>query len=105
VIEGKLAGLIIGLSGSPPLRQYRIKGDLAGAEGPGDCSEPSRISMYHCLECQRRNGAVISNQTRFRRKQVTFAGRATALMRTAESLATGDIDVCRVVLVAHQPYR
>ena len=26
--------------------------------------EPSRISMCHCLECQRRTGAVISNQTR-----------------------------------------
>jgi hypothetical protein len=40
--------------------------------------EPSRISMCHCLECQRRTGAVISNQARFRREQVTFAGKATA---------------------------
>jgi Glutathione-dependent formaldehyde-activating enzyme len=41
--------------------------------------------MCHCLECQRRTGAVISNQARFRREQVTFAGKATAWMRTAES--------------------
>jgi len=34
--------------------------------------------MCHCLECQRRTGAVISNQARFRREQVTFAGKATA---------------------------
>jgi hypothetical protein len=27
--------------------------------------EPARISMCHCLECQRRTGAVISNQARF----------------------------------------
>ena len=47
--------------------------------------EPSRISMCHCLECQRRTGAVISNQARFRREQVTFAGKATEWMRTAES--------------------
>ena len=47
--------------------------------------EPSRISMCHCLECQRRTGAVISNQARFRRDQVTFAGQATTWMRTAES--------------------
>ena len=33
--------------------------------------EPSRISMCNCLECQRRTGAVISNQARFRREQVT----------------------------------
>src|SRR3974377_559794 len=46
---------------------------------------PSRISMCHFLECQRRTGAVISNQARFRREQVTFAGKATAWMRTAES--------------------
>ena len=47
--------------------------------------EPSRISMCHCLECQRRTGAVISNQARFRHEQVTFAGEATSWMRTAES--------------------
>jgi hypothetical protein len=48
--------------------------------------EPSRISMCHCLACQRRTGAVISNQARFRREQVVFAaGTATTWMRTAES--------------------
>src|SRR5262249_10238494 len=47
--------------------------------------EPSRISMCHCLEGQRRTGGVISNQARFRREQVTFAGKATAWIRTAES--------------------
>ena len=47
--------------------------------------EPSRISMCHCLECQCRTGAVISNQARFRREQVTFAGKTTEWMRTAES--------------------
>jgi len=47
--------------------------------------EPSRISICHCLECQRRTGAVISNQARFRREQVTFAGKATMWIRTAES--------------------
>ena len=47
--------------------------------------EPSRISMCHCLECQQRTGAVISNQARFRREQVNFAGDATTWMRTAES--------------------
>jgi hypothetical protein len=40
--------------------------------------EPSRISMCHCLECQRRTGAVITNQARFRCEQVTFGGEATA---------------------------
>jgi hypothetical protein len=47
--------------------------------------EPVRISMCHCLECQRRTGAVVSNQARFRREQITFAGTATEWTRTAES--------------------
>ena len=47
--------------------------------------EPTRVSMCHCLECQRRTGAVISNQARFRREQVTGGGQATAWKRVAES--------------------
>ena len=47
--------------------------------------EPSRISMCHRLECQRRTGAVISNQARFRLEQVSFAGKTTAWKRTSES--------------------
>ena len=44
--------------------------------------EPSRISLCHCLAC---HAAVISNQARFRREQVTFAGKSAEWMRTAES--------------------
>jgi hypothetical protein len=47
--------------------------------------EPTRIAMCHCLACQRRTGAVISNQARFRREQVTIAGKSTTWMRGAES--------------------
>jgi hypothetical protein len=47
--------------------------------------EPHRISMCHCLECQRRTGAVISNQARFRNDQVTISGKSTEWKRTAES--------------------
>jgi hypothetical protein len=47
--------------------------------------EPARISLCHCLECQRRTGAVISNQARFRREQITFDGKSTGWTRIAES--------------------
>jgi hypothetical protein len=47
--------------------------------------EPVRISMCNCLECQRRTGAVISNQARFHRNQVTINGQAKKWKRTAES--------------------
>jgi hypothetical protein len=47
--------------------------------------EPVRIAMCHCLECQRRTGAVLSNQARFPRGQVTIAGKSTEWARTADS--------------------
>ena len=47
--------------------------------------EPVRVSLCHCLECQRRTGAVLSNQARFARDQIAFAGRDTQWTRTAES--------------------
>ena len=58
--------------------------------------EPVRISMCHCLECQRRTGAVISNQARFPREQITFVGKATAWTRTAESGNTLTFHFCPV---------
>src|ERR1700756_1329509 len=56
--------------------------------------EPVRISMCHCLACQRRTGAVLSNQARFPREQITFAGIATAWTRTAESGNTLTFHFC-----------
>ena len=47
--------------------------------------EPFRVSACHCLECQRRTGAIMSNQARFRREQVTVNGTATAWKRKGES--------------------
>ena len=47
--------------------------------------EPVRISMCHCFECQRRTGAVLSNQARFAREQITLSGTATEWTRTAAS--------------------
>jgi hypothetical protein len=58
--------------------------------------EPARISMCHCLACQRRTGAVLSNQARFARKQVTVEGRATAWTRKAESGNTLTFHFCPV---------
>jgi hypothetical protein len=41
--------------------------------------------MCHCLACQRRTGAVISNQARYRNDQVTIAGKSTEWKRKADS--------------------
>ena len=53
--------------------------------------DPSRISMCHCLECQRRTGAVISNQARFRRDQVTFAGRGYVMEADSRKRQFADV--------------
>jgi len=47
--------------------------------------EPIRISMCHCLACQRRTGSVFGAQARFPRDKVHIEGRSTEYVRTAES--------------------
>jgi hypothetical protein len=48
--------------------------------------EPVRISICHCLDCQRRTGSVFGTQARFSRAQVTrIEGRAKDFTRIADS--------------------
>jgi hypothetical protein len=47
--------------------------------------EPVRLSMCHCLECQKRTGSPFGVQARFRRDRVTIEGRATEFTRIADS--------------------
>ncbi len=54
--------------------------------------EAARISMCHCLACQRRTGAVSGNQARFRREQVTFTGKTADLRRCSP--------ICRATPIA-----
>ena len=47
--------------------------------------EPLRVSMCHCLECQRRTGAVFGNQAWFTRQQVTISGKSTQFTRQSDA--------------------
>lgn len=47
--------------------------------------EPVRISVCHCLECQKRTGSIFSVQARFNVDQVRTEGTATSYSRIAES--------------------
>lgn len=48
--------------------------------------EPARVSMCHCLECQRRTGAVFGNQAWFGRAQiVSTAGNPTQFTRQSDA--------------------
>ena len=47
--------------------------------------EPVRISICHCLECQKRTGSVFATQARFPRERVTIEGRASHWTRVGDS--------------------
>lgn len=47
--------------------------------------EPVRVSVCHCLECQRRSGSAFSAQARWPLDAVVFTGEPTAWTTTGES--------------------
>ncbi|WAS90564.1 GFA family protein [Nannocystis punicea] len=56
--------------------------------------EPVRLSMCHCLECQRRTGSVFGVQAWFPLAQVTIAGEATRYRRTGDGGTTAVFHFC-----------
>lgn len=45
---------------------------------------PVRVSICHCLACQRRTGSAFGEQARFSRKQVTISGTSTEYVRICD---------------------
>ena len=46
--------------------------------------EPVRISVCHCLACQRRTGSVFGAQARFPREAVEISGESRAYVRVSD---------------------
>lgn len=46
--------------------------------------EPLRVSVCHCLACQRRTGSVFGAQARFARESVVITGESTAWVRVGD---------------------
>lgn len=46
--------------------------------------EPIRVSVCHCLACQRRTGSVFAAQARFARSNVRFAGEGREFTRVGD---------------------
>lgn len=46
--------------------------------------EPVRISICHCLACQRRTGSVFGEQARFPRENVSTSGASTEYVRVGD---------------------
>ncbi len=47
--------------------------------------DPVRVSVCHCLACQKRTGSVFGAQARFPRDAVAIAGRSTEYVRVGDS--------------------
>jgi hypothetical protein len=59
------------------------------------CSgEPVRVSVCHCIECQRRTGAPFGQQARWPSERVTLAGPSTEFARTGDSGGTIRFHFC-----------
>ena len=58
--------------------------------------EPVRISICHCLDCQKRTGSVFATQARFPREAVTIEGRASHWRRTGDSGGAATFRFCPV---------
>jgi len=48
-------------------------------------AEPVRVSVCHCLACQRRTGSVFGAQARFPAASVTIEGTSKEFVRVADS--------------------
>jgi hypothetical protein len=56
--------------------------------------EPVRVSICHCLECQKRTGSVFATQARFPRGSVTIEGEATRWTRRGDSGGSATFGFC-----------
>ena len=46
--------------------------------------DPVRISICHCLACQRRTGSVFGEQARYRRENVSLSGVSSEYIRVGD---------------------
>lgn len=56
--------------------------------------DPVRVSICHCLACQRRTGSVFGQQARFPRENVTFAGQSTRYVRVGDEGTRATFHFC-----------
>lgn len=58
--------------------------------------DPVRVSICHCLECQKRTGSTFAVQARFARDRVSVEGRSSQWSRTGDSGTTATFHFCPV---------
>jgi hypothetical protein len=56
--------------------------------------DPVRVSICHCLACQRRSGSVFAAQARFPRENVVVAGKSTVYVRVGDEGGRAHFHFC-----------
>jgi hypothetical protein len=56
--------------------------------------EPARVSVCHCLDCQRRTGSAFSAQATFSEEQVSLQGEAREFTRHGDEGYWGRFSFC-----------
>ena len=75
----------------PTIRRAECSCGRLSAECAG---EPVRVSICHCLACQRRTGSAFGVQARFTRAQVTVGGESRTYTRTGDEGTKVDFHFC-----------
>ena len=56
--------------------------------------DPVRVSICHCLECQRRTGSIFGAQARFKRSEVTLSGESNQYVRIGDGGSKISFNFC-----------
>jgi hypothetical protein len=56
--------------------------------------EPVRVSICHCLACQRRTGGPFAQQARFRREDVSLSGPSSQYVRVGDEGSSANFHFC-----------
>ena len=77
-----------------PTSSERIASCSCGQLTAKVSGEPLRVSICHCLACQRRTGSVFGAQARFRREGVQIQGQSSTYTRIGDSGGSATFHFC-----------
>jgi hypothetical protein len=75
----------------PVIRTATCRCGQLSATASGD---PVRISVCHCLDCQKRSGSAFAAQARFPADRVTIAGEQRSYVHLGDSGRTTEFHFC-----------
>jgi hypothetical protein len=74
----------------------RIASCSCGQLSATTLEDPFRVSVCHCLACQRRTGGVFATQARFRKESVEISGKSTRYVRVGDEGNKANFEFCPI---------